>query len=277
MRGKRRQTNWVCGNEVNVAEWCIEIVDMFLEFVGSGWIHWLLAAAVLVAGSIKSKYFRHEFLYPAVIILIVFFCPPVYGIIGIRFMNGMYWRMLWLIPINVIIAYGAVKICAYLKNYFAKALALAALTALIALSGKPIFDTANFYPAQNLYQLPQITIDTADAIIEELTNDYARPIVVVPDEMLCSLRQYTTRLRLLYGRNAYSYIFSELPDMEATVHNEMVKAAPDMEKLAVYAKAKNVEYIVFNLSYHTGIDRIEGYGYKYLKSVSGYGIYVRSE
>ena len=65
--------------------------------------------------------------------------------------------------------------------------------------------------------------------------------------------------------------------MEATVHNEMVKAAPDMEKLAVYAKAKNVEYIVFNLSYHTGIDRIEGYGYKYLKSVSGYGIYVRSE
>lgn len=260
-----------------MAEWCIEIVNMFLKFVGSGWLHWIIAAAAVIAGSIKSKYFRHKFLYPIVVILVVFFCPPVYGTIGIRFMNGMYWRLLWLIPINVLIAYGGVQACMYFKKYALKAVALAVVVLAVAFTGKPMFSQDNYYPAQNLYQLPQITIDTADAIIAEITDERIKPLVVLPDEMLCSLRQYTTRIRLLYGRNAYSYIFSELPDMEATVHNEMVKAAPDMEKLAVYAKAKNVDYIVFNLAYHTGIDNIEMYGYRHFKDVSGYGIYVRNE
>lgn len=260
-----------------MAEWCIEIADMFLEFVGSGWIHWLAAAIILAAGSIKSKYFRYKFLYPVVIILIVFFCPPIYKTIGIRFMNGMYWRILWLIPVNIIIAYGGAAACMYFKSHVLKGLALVVITAAVMLSGKPVFSEDNYCPAQNLYQLPQVTIDVADAVTAEITDVRTKPLVVLPDEMLCSLRQYTTGIRLLYGRNAYSYIFSELPDMEAAVHNEMVKAEPDMERLTLYAKAKNVDYIVFNLAYHVGIDGIEAYGYTHFKDVSGYGIYVRTE
>ena len=95
--------------------------------------------------------------------------------------------------------------------------------------------------------------------------------------MLCSMRQYTTKIRLLYGRDAYAYIFNELPDTEAAVHNEMVKPQPDVETLAKYAKANNVEYIVFNSNYHVGISDIEMHGYAYFKSVSGYDIYRKSE
>lgn len=260
-----------------MAEWCIEIRDMFLEFVGSGWLHWLAAVIVLAAGSIKNKYFRHKFLYPIVFILAVFFCPPVYGTIGIRFMNGMYWRMLWLVPITVIIGYGGVKLCMRCKSYAVKAVALAAVSVAVALSGKPMFSQDNYYPAQNIYQIPQVTIDVADVIISEITDERVKPYVVVPDEMLCSMRQYTTKIRLLYGRDAYAYIFNELPDTEAAVHNEMVKPQPDVETLAKYAKANNVEYIVFNSNYHVGISDIEMHGYAYFKSVSGYDIYRKSE
>ena len=178
--------------------WFTEICDMFIKFVGTGWFHWLIAAIILVAGSVKNTHFRHKFLYPAAMILIVFFCPLVYGTIGIRFLNGMYWR--------------------------------------------------------NEYQLPQVTIDIADAIISDsLAEDTGvYPTVVVPDEMLCSMRQYTTKIRLLYGRDAYAYIFNELEEMKAVVHNEMIRQTPDVGKLAVYAKAKNVDYIVFSSVNHKG-------------------------
>lgn len=260
-----------------MTEWCIEIKDMFLEFAGTGWLHWMLAVLVLVVCSIKNKCFRYKFLYPVIIVLAIFFCPPVYGTIGIRFMNGMYWRMLWLIPITVIIGYGAVCVCMYFKSYAAKALMLAGIASVIAAFGQPVFSEDNYVPAQNIYQLPQVTIDVADAIEEDAAATNQRPVIVLPDEMICSLRQYTVKLRLLYGRNAYSYIFSELPDMEAAVHNEMVKEAPDVEILAKFAKAKNVEYIVFNGQYHTGVEGIEFHGYTFLKNVDGYNIYKKAD
>ena len=64
--------------------WFTDICDMFIKFVGTGWFHWLIAAIILVAGSVKNTHFRHKFLYPAAMILIVFFCPLVYGTISWR-------------------------------------------------------------------------------------------------------------------------------------------------------------------------------------------------
>ena len=38
--------------------WFTEICDMFIKFVGTGWFHWLIAAIILVAVSIKKTHFR---------------------------------------------------------------------------------------------------------------------------------------------------------------------------------------------------------------------------
>ena len=38
--------------------WFTEICDMFIKFVGTGWFHWLIAAIILVAGSVKNTHFR---------------------------------------------------------------------------------------------------------------------------------------------------------------------------------------------------------------------------
>lgn len=262
-----------------MVEWFAEICNMFIKFVGTGWLQWLTAAVILVAGSVKSAHFRHKFLYPVIMILIVFFCPLVYGTIGIRFLNGMYWRILWLVPISVIIAVGGTWLVTRLNNYVLKALLLAVIVCGLAVSGKPMFSQTNYVAAQNEYQLPQVTIDVADAITADRASRgvLAYPTVVVPDELLCSVRQYTTKIRLLYGRDAYAYIFNELEDMKAVVHNEMVRQTPDVEKLAVYAKAKNVDYIVFSSINHKGYQDINMHGYEFVKNVDGYDIYIRQE
>ena len=142
-----------------------------------------------------------------------------------------------------------------------------------------MFSKDNYVPAQNEYQLPQVTIDIADAIISDslAADTGAYPTVVVPDEMLCSMRQYTTKIRLLYGRDAYAYIFNELEEMKAVVHNEMIRQTPDVGKLAVYAKAKNVDYIVFSSVNHKGYQDINMHGYEFVKNVDGYDIYMRQE
>jgi hypothetical protein len=65
--------------------------------------------------------------------------------------------------------------------------------------------------------------------------------------------------------------------MKAVVHNEMIRQTPDVGKLAVYAKAKNVDYIVFSSVNHKGYQDINMHGYEFVKNVDGYDIYMRQE
>lgn len=258
-----------------MAEWCIGVFQTFMKFVGTGWLHWVLATAVLAVWGFRNKEIRYKITYPLILVLIIFFNPVIYGIIGTRFMNGMYWRMLWLVPVGVILAYGAVMLYSVINNRILKMVSVLASAAVIALAGEPVYTAGNFIPAQNVYQIPQVTIDVADVIINDM-QDTDTCMIVVPDELLCSVRQYTTRVNLLYGRNAYGYI-EEMGDMQAVVHDEMIKESPDVEKTAAYCKAKNVVYIVFNSIYHKDYQDISMHGYEFNASIDGYDIYKLTE
>lgn len=248
-----------------------ELWKTFQQFVGEGWIHWLLALFAVLFVCVGEKRNRYSLLYPAAGILLVFFNPLIYGTIGIRFMNGMYWRMLWLIPLVPLVAMGVTALYSRAKTLLLRCLVLFAAGILVIFGGSPIYTRANFTPAQNVYQIPQVAIDVADCIIRDLgeqETDYA----VVPDELLCYIRQYTSRVELVYGRNAYGYI-QEMSDDCAVIHNEMVKQVPDVEKAALYSKGENAQYIVFNSAYHKGYDAISQYGFAFLERVDGYDIY----
>lgn len=254
-----------------MSEWCVGVIDTFLKFVGSGYAHWGIAFIIAIILAIKDSDIRYKIIYPVILLLLIFFNPLVYGIIGTRFLNGMYWRMLWLVPINVIIAVGTVKLYSFMKRPVLKLVVVMVAVAVIGVTGKFIFNADNFVIAANYYQIPQVTIDVADAIIEDM-GDMDTCNIVLPDELVCSIRQYTTRVNLLYGRNAYGYI-EEMGDMQAVVHDEMIKESPDCKVLTDYCKARRITYIVFNSVNQKNYDGVTEYDYEFLRNVDGYDIY----
>lgn len=249
------------------------IWEMFMEFVGTGWLHWIMAVLLMTICFFKEQYVRGKIIYPTLFLLLIFFNPVFYGTLGVRFMSGMYWRILWLVPIGISIAYGTVKIMELIKNAYIKPIFFLVIISLVVLGGKPMFSQDNYIPASNLYQLPQVTIDVADALMEDMGEIDVRR-VTVPDELVTTMRQYTTRIELLYGRNAYGYI-NEISDEEQIVHEEMIKDNPDVEIISNTCLSQNIEYIVFNSIYHKNYKRIEDYSYEFLKNVDGYDIFKR--
>ena len=72
----------------------------FVKFIGgrAGLVHLLLFAAALVCCFFLGKEERHRLFWPSVLVGIFFFNPVFYKYVGTRFLSGVYWRLLWMLP-----------------------------------------------------------------------------------------------------------------------------------------------------------------------------------
>ena len=69
-----------------------------------------------------------------------------------------------------------------------------------------------------MYELPQAAVEIADLVQSRLVD--WQETLIVPNELLCSVRQYSASACLLYGRNAEGFI-SGIGEEEQQVYEEM--------------------------------------------------------
>ena len=89
----------------------IEAVKLFREYMGTGLIViWFLVSVIYLWVHEKKKYVRILFIYMPVILLLLYFNPLfaelVFGVAG----GEIYYRIIWLLPITIVIAYTCVCI-----------------------------------------------------------------------------------------------------------------------------------------------------------------------
>ena len=87
-----------------------EILTVFQGFTGSGFLTILYLLTLLYLWtSEKNPTFRAIFVYGAGIIQLLFFIPLFYY--GYQVLDqGTYYRILWILPMTITIAYASVKI-----------------------------------------------------------------------------------------------------------------------------------------------------------------------
>lgn len=95
---------------------------------------------------------------------------------------------------------------------------LVAALGTIALSGQKIYSKATFTEAENEYKLPQAALDVADILAGAGISWKVRS--VVPNELLCYIRQYRCDIGLFYGRNVGGFI-SGIGDDEVAMYQQM--------------------------------------------------------
>ena len=99
--------------------------------------------------------------------------------------------------------------------------------------------------------------------------------IIVPNELLCDVRQYSSAVGLLYGRNAGGFISDIAPD-EQMVYEQMSREEPDLSLVTEVAQARECRYIVFNTSFHRIPEDLTGYGYEKIAVVQeDYAVYRR--
>lgn len=171
--------------------------EYFGAYMGTGLIViWYLAATIYLAFTEKRKQFRIMFVYMPLMVLVIYFNPLVTWFVSEYIDYEIYYRILWLLPITVVIAFATVEI--YGKLQEKKRALFAVVTAgLIMVSGSFVYNDGFFRKAENMYHIPQVVVDICDAIEVE-----GREVMAVfPREMLQYVRQYSPVVCMPYGRD----------------------------------------------------------------------------
>lgn len=174
-----------------------DIWHIVVGYQGTGFMLILYAVSfIYLIISEKEKRIRLLLVYVPLLMWLIIFCPIYYRVyMGRLDDSGTYYRMLWLIPLTVTIAYAGCK-AAYKHRIIGAIVVLAA----ILLCGRFTYTAVENKKAENAYHVPQYVVDISNHMERDLkdVNVYA----CVPLEMIFYLRQYDSRICLIYGREA---------------------------------------------------------------------------
>ncbi len=241
--------------------YCYGVWNEFLNFIGgrSGLAHWMLFIAALICCLFLGKEVRKKLFFPSVAVLLFFFNPLFYAVVGTKFLSGVYWRLLWMLPISFLIAYVLTRLAYKIRKNILRVLVVAVSCLCIAATGDRIFTEETYGEKENAYELPQAVIEICDYVKANLRN--WKETLVVPNDLLCYMRQYSSAVGLFYGRNAGGFI-TNIEEEEAAVYAEMSKENPDIRIITDIGKKRNCRYLIFDTNFHRIPEDLTKYGYE---------------
>lgn len=242
-----------------------DVINLFREYMGTGLIViWFLVSLLYLLLTEKRKHIRIMFVYVPTLLLLLFFNPLlaklVYGVVG----DEIYYRILWLMPITVVIAFAVVDVFGRLQGNRKAAFGVVAAV-LVMISGSYIYNNPYFQRAENLYHMPQSVVDICDAIVVE-----GREVKgIFPEELLQYVRQYSPVVCMPYGREILVDKWgAEKHEMYAVMEAEVV----DAEQLVALCRENWCHYIILPENKAVKGD-FSNYEFEWFAQMHGYVIY----
>lgn len=245
-----------------------EVTALFRDYMGVGLIViWYMLSLIYLWIQEKRKYVRILFLYLPIILLLIYFNPLfaelVYGMAG----NEIYYRILWLLPVTVVVAYTSVCIYGELERRhqgLRAGLFALCMAGTLAASGSFIYSSPLFSKAENIYHMPDSVVHICDAI-----NVPGREVMAVfPIELVQYVRQYSPVTCMPYGRE----VTVERWNHSSALRDEMEQEIINMEQLVFLTRRAGCHYVIFREGQKLR-GNPEDYGWIRFGETDGYVIY----
>lgn len=211
-----------------------EILTVYQQYTGVGFLTILyLLTLIYLWIAEKNITLRSIFVYGASIIQFLFFVPLFFY--GYRLLDeGTYYRILWILPMTITIAYATVGI---LSKYPSTSTIVGLL--MIVLCGKYVYNSVYIMSAENLYHIPQEAVEICEMIMPEEDEENVKGIF--PDDLVHFIRQYSARIKMVYGRDylAPDWKYGDHPVRE-TINSGRITAF----RLASLANKEGCHYII---------------------------------
>ena len=230
-----------------------------------------LAASIYIIVTEKSKK-KKLMLGILPLVILVGFLFPITKKAYVKFFDGdTYYRLLWLIPMYVTIAYGASKlIFSFKKNMYQRICTVVVVAAIVA-TGSLVYLNQYVSRAENLYHIPQSVVH----IVDEIAPAEGEPRVraAFPDELVHFVRQYNTNILMPFGREMvvtqwdyYNAVY------DAMIRPEVIDAAA----LVVATRETQCKYVILSVERKIDAD-LTSLGLVLVDTVDGYYIYEDPE
>ena len=243
-------------------------INVFQEYSGNSlYVMFFLLCLVYLFFTEKENGRKAILIYGSAILLFTFFFP-VFSYLMIRkvFDEEVYYRFLWMLPMNVVVAYSTVRLIKGMRSIIHRCLVAFFFVVVLIMGGDYVYDNPMFKSAENSYHIPQNVIDVCDVINPEEGEDWV--MAVFPAEMLSYVRQYSTRIHMPYGRA----VLIDRWSLGHMIYDTMEEDILDVEKLSNQAQECKCDYIILPKSKET-TGNLEEYQYQFIQEKEGYLVY----
>lgn len=245
------------------------ILQFYKNYIGNGLSFYLFVVAfVFLLFTEKRKQVRTILVIAPLVIILLFTFPPfkmLFDVIGLD--SETYYRILWLIPMGITIAYAGVKL---FEKYIW--VGIAAMCLLVAYTGSYVYDNVNITKAENGYHIPQMVVNVCDTVLADAGEDESRVWAVFPAEFIHYVRQYSDVICMPYGREALVDRWAFHYPLEDLMEAKLVET----DKLAAKVRESWCEYVILSEN-KKFTEPMEDYGFEVVDTVNGYNIYRDSE
>ncbi len=242
------------------------VLTTFYNYIGNGLIFVLYALAVAYLFLTEKETSRRiVFLYFPATLLILYFLPIFADLINAVLDEEVYYRVLWLLPMTLTIAYAVICLIRRCQKPAMKVLSAVLAIAVLIACGDYVYDNPYFSKAENKYHVPAVVA----AVCEEMIVEGREVKAVVPEELLPYVRQYTANIVLAYGRD----VVVESWEIENELYDEMSAETLDLARIATLSQQQSCYYIVLNNT-KSMRGSLQDFGYDYVTTIEAYDIYL---
>ncbi|MEG1847640.1 MAG: hypothetical protein RRX92_09630 [Lachnospiraceae bacterium] len=246
-----------------------QVIEIFRLYHGSSLYMTLFCCGLLYLWlTEQDKSLRVVLIYVSATILFLFFFP-LFSYFMIHFIldGEVYYRILWFLPMSIVVAYAAVRVISRQTQMLRKVVLSLMVCLVLCMGGDYTYDNPTFEPTENLYHLPQTVVDICDAIMPQEGEEWV--CAAMPQELLSYVRQYTTQIHMPYGRA----VLIKRWNLPHPMYDTMEAAVIDVKLLTEQAREYGCHYIVLEES--RAMDgNPEEQGFRLVTNVDGYNIYL---
>lgn len=244
------------------------VTNSFSDFQGSGLIFIVFLCCVLfISFGSYDRTIKDIFVKYPIYVLIMFFIPIWYVYVYLASDYEILYRILWLLPIGMVVCFTFVEIIFRLPEKIRPA-GFAVAVVLLVISGEYTYGNEYFSLAENIYHVPQVVVDICDEA--EVEGREIR--ISVPDELLSYVRQYSDTVWLPYGRESligFDPGNTELRDMLA---EPIIDTAQVVDELRYY----ETPYLIVRDDTRFS-ESLSDYDFVYVTSFENYDMYLDND
>ena len=212
-----------------VDEWGLNFVgECFRRFQGEGIFFYIFAAALVYLLLREKSEWKKSFFSYIVVLFVTIFNPllitPFIDKLGLE---DEYYRLVWLLPITIFIAWFAVAASEKCKKRWLRFLCYGFFFLLIAFPGKSIL-ASNWGLAENLYKVPDELIEICNVIHQDSTDTDESPKAAMDFDLIVLMGQYDPSIELTLAYSDVSFLASQVdnenfaeqypPGMQSQMH-----------------------------------------------------------
>jgi len=244
-------------------------------YYGSGALLQLFAIAMMYILYKKKKERNNDerfmVAYTLVFAFVYFFPVTAYIISNKMIGRDVYWRMFWLLPIEMVVAYTLTNVVNSIEELHRKLIIFAIGATVIVCLGGDIYKVDSFSDKQNWHKLDAEVLEICRIIEEDAAATGNRTEVVASSDVFEEIRIYDANITMPYGRNAKK---GENMDSEKCkqLYDSMEAETLDANRLAFFVDKWDVPYVVYsnNNSYKA---RLESAGFVEVGEAGSHGVY----